>query len=82
MPISAKNALVARQDGDLNNKVLIVTPAVSLNDAGKPIHTKISLVSGFTSEEIGRWAQSCLGTGCAVLSDGLACFRSVIESGC
>ena len=63
------------------NKVPIVT-AVSLNVAGKPIHTKNLPVRAFTSEEIGRWAQSCLGKGCAVLSDGLACFRSVIEAGC
>ena len=35
------------------NKVPIV-PAVSLNVAGKPIHTKNLPVRGFTSEEIGR----------------------------
>jgi hypothetical protein len=81
MLISAENSLVAWHGADLKHEVLIVTAAVSLNDEGKPIHTKIS-PRGFTAEEIGRWAQSCLGTGCAVLSDGLACFRSVIDSGC
>jgi transposase-like protein len=63
------------------NKVPIVA-AVSLNEKGNPIHVKFSPVSGFTSEVVCLWAQSCLGAGCAVLSDGLACFRSVIEAGC
>jgi hypothetical protein len=63
------------------NKVPIVA-AVSLNQAGNPIHVKISPVSGFSSQGIGLWAQGALGAGCAVLSDGLACFRSVIDAGC
>jgi hypothetical protein len=63
------------------NKVPIVA-AVSLNQAGNPIHVKISPVSGFSSQGIGLWAQGALGAGCVVLSDGLACFRSVIDAGC
>ena len=63
------------------NKMPIVT-AVSMNVAGKPIRTKNSPVRVFTSREIGRWAQSSLDKGCEVLSDGLACFRSVIQAGC
>jgi len=63
------------------NKVPIVA-AVSLNETGNPIHVKISPVSGFTSEGISLWAQRSLGAGSAVLSDGLACFRSVITAGC
>ena len=55
--------------------------AVSLSEAGKPIQVKISAVSGFSSEGIAAWAQRCLGTGRAVLSDGLACFRSEIAAG-
>ena len=55
--------------------------AVSLSEAGKPIQVKISAVSGFSSVEIAAWAQRCLGTGRAVLSDGLACFRSEIAAG-
>lgn len=61
---------------------LAVVRAVSLNEAGHPIHMKISPVSGFTSEGIGLWAQRSLRTDCAVLSDGLACFRSVIAACC
>jgi transposase-like protein len=63
------------------NKVPIVA-AVSLSETGNPVHVKISPVSGFTSDGIADWAQRYLGTGCVVLSDGLACFRSVIAAGC
>jgi transposase-like protein len=63
------------------NKVPIVA-AVSLKGADKPIHVKISPVSGFTSEAIAAWSKRCLGAGSAVLSDGLACFRAVIAAGC
>jgi transposase-like protein len=63
------------------NKVPIVA-AVSLNEAGHPIHVKISTVRGFTSEGIGSWARQNLASASVVLSDGLACFRSVITAGC
>jgi transposase-like protein len=62
------------------NKVPIVA-AVSLNDEGHPMHVKISPVSGFTSAGVASWSKRCLGAGSAVLSDGLACFRSVIAAG-
>jgi len=63
------------------NKIPIVA-AVSLNEAGHPIHAKITAVAGFSSEVIGNWAAQHLAPGCAVLSDGLACFRSVTTAGC
>jgi transposase-like protein len=63
------------------NKVPIVA-AVSLNEAGHPIHAKISPVVGFSSEAIAQWASNNLAAGCSVLSDGLACFRSVAAAGC
>ncbi len=63
------------------NKVPIVA-AISLNAAGHPIHTKISPVTGFTSEALADWARQHLSSSCAVLSDGLACFRSVVAAGC
>ena len=37
------------------NKIPIVA-AVSLNEAGHPIHARITAVSGFSSEAIGTWA--------------------------
>lgn len=63
------------------NKVPIVA-AISLNAAGHPIHAKISPVPGFTSEALAVWARQNLSSGCSVLSDGLACFRSVVAAGC
>jgi len=63
------------------NKIPIVA-AVSLSEAGHPIHAKITPVTGFSSEALGAWARENLDPGCAVLSDGLACFRSVTTAGC
>lgn len=63
------------------NKVPIVA-AISLNEAGHPIHAKITPVSAFSSGAIAQWASQHLANCCAVLSDGLACFRSVVLAGC
>ena len=63
------------------NKIPIVA-AVSVNEAGHPVHAKITPVAGFSSEAIVTWARDHLAPGSAVLSDGLACFRSVTAAGC
>ena len=63
------------------NKIPIVA-AVSLSEAGHPIHAKITPVAGFSSEAVGAWAREHLAPGSQVLSDGLACFRSVTTAGC
>ena len=63
------------------NKVPIIA-AVSLNESGHPIHAKITPVIGFSSEAVGSWAMAHLDPDCTVLTDGLACFRSVITAGC
>jgi hypothetical protein len=63
------------------NKIPIVA-AVSLNEAGHPIHVKFTPVAGFSSEAVVSWARAHLAPGCAVLTDGLACFRSVTIAGC
>jgi hypothetical protein len=63
------------------NKISIVA-AISLNEAGHPIHAKITPVAGFSSEAVGAWTRENLAPGCAVLSDGLASFRSVTTAGC
>jgi hypothetical protein len=62
------------------NKVPIVV-AVSLNEAGHPIHASITAVSGFSSEAISDWTAQHLAPGYVVLSNGLACFRSVTTAG-
>ena len=63
------------------NKIPIVA-AVSLNEAGHPIHVRITAVSGFSSEAISDWAKRHLRPGSQVLSDGLACFRAVTTANC
>ena len=63
------------------NKIPVVA-AISLNEAGHPIHARITPVSGFSSEAIGEWARRHLSPGSSVLSDGLACFRAVTTANC
>jgi transposase-like protein len=63
------------------NKVPFVA-AVSINEQGNPVYAKMSLVPGFTSEAISKWARSSLAPGADVLSDGLGCFAAVIDAGC
>jgi hypothetical protein len=62
------------------NKIPIVA-AVSLSEAGHPIHAEITPVAGFSSEAVGAWARENLAPGCAVISDGLAGLRSVTTAG-
>jgi hypothetical protein len=63
------------------NKVPIVA-AVSLDEAGHPIHVKVAKVETFSFAAIADWAQDALARGWEVISDGLACFRAVAEVGC
>ena len=63
------------------NKVPFVA-AVSLNDRGHPMYLKLSLVSGFTLNAIGKWARANLAPGTVVTSDGLGCFAAVTDAKC
>ncbi len=56
--------------------------AVSVDDKGHPLYVKLSLVSGFTSKAIGKWAKASLLPGALVRSDGLGCFAAVTDAGC
>ena len=67
------------QEWENNNPTVA---AVSLNEAGHPIHTKITQVCGFSSEAILAWARENFAPVSAVLFDGLACFRSGTTTGC
>ena len=80
MPISAENARAAVGWGS-ENKIPVVA-AVSLNEAGHPIHAKIKAVNCFSSEAIADWPTRDLALGNHVLSDGLACFRAVATANC
>lgn len=63
------------------NKVPFVA-AVSLSQENHPIYIKFKQVEGFTSEAILKWGKECLSPASRVMSDGLACFRSVTKLGC
>jgi transposase-like protein len=63
------------------NKVPFVA-AVSLNDEGNPLYTKMTPVPSFTSDAISKWARSNLAPAADVLSDGLGCFAAVTDAGC
>jgi hypothetical protein len=63
------------------NKVPFVA-ALSLDESGGPTYLKLDVVSGFTSQAIGKWAKARLKPGCVGLSDGLGCFAAVTEAGC
>jgi len=62
------------------NKVPFVA-AVSLDCKNRPRFLKLNLVSGFTFDDIGKWAKASLAPGCAVVSDGLGCFAAVTKAG-
>jgi hypothetical protein len=63
------------------NKVPFVA-AVSVDKAGRPLHLKLNLVSGFTSQALSKWAKANLLPGTVVSSDGLGCFAAVVDAGC
>ncbi len=63
------------------NKVPIVA-AVSIDEAGHPIHVKVAKVQTFSFAAIADWAQDFLARGCEVISEGLAYFRAVAEVSC
>ena len=63
------------------NKVPFVA-AVSVNDQGHPIYTKLTPVVAFTSEAIGQWARRFLAPSACVSSDALACFAAVGDAAC
>lgn len=63
------------------NKVPFVA-TVSVDPDGHPLRVKLTPVSGFTRKAIADWAKNHLSPGCAVLSDGLACFAAVTEADC
>jgi hypothetical protein len=56
--------------------------AVSLNDKGRPLHLKLSLVSGVTSQAIIQRAKAALAPDTFVSSDGLGGFAAVADAGC
>jgi hypothetical protein len=56
--------------------------AVSLNNQGHPLRAKFTRLPGFTRTAITDWAGANLAPSSTVVSDGLACFAGVTDSGC
>jgi len=63
------------------NKVPFVA-AVETNEQGHPKRAVFSRVNAFNSAEIATWACCTLSASATVISDGFACFRAVVASGC
>lgn len=55
--------------------------AVSMNEEGHPINMRFSVVNGFKTKEITEWAHAHLLPKSLVISDGLACFRGLKDTG-
>jgi transposase-like protein len=56
--------------------------AVSVNEKGHPIAMAMTVLNGFRSKEIAKWAKRHLSADSLVVSDGLACFAAVTGAGC
>ena len=63
------------------NKVPFVV-AVDTNDDGRPRRLLLHVVTCHDSQSIAAMAETHLAPSARVISDGLACFRAVIKSGC
>lgn len=63
------------------NKIPFVA-AIETNDQGHPKRAVFSPVKAFNSAEIAAWACCNLSASAIVISDGFACFRAVVASGC
>ncbi len=51
--------------------------AVALNEQGRPIRMKMTVLDGFKSKSIAKWSERHIKPDTIVISDGLACFRAI-----
>ncbi len=75
------NTGVLSGGGGSPNKTPFVA-AVSVNEKGHPIAMDMTVVNGFRSKEIAKWAKRHLSADSLVVSDGLASFTAVTGAGC
>ena len=54
--------------------------AVACSSDGRPLAMRMTPVAGFRSDSIGRWANTHLAPEAEVTSDGLPCFRAIVET--
>jgi hypothetical protein len=77
-PVRAVNA-VASRDEELRIPPFLT---VQTNSRRHPGQIKLHIVVGFRSAAIKAWMEQALTPGSTVISDGLACFNTVVEVGC
>lgn len=63
------------------NKVPFLA-AISTDDEGHPKYAVLTPVKGFTTTEVTKWSAKYLYKTAKVITDGLACFKSVTTAGC
>ena len=56
--------------------------AIQTTHDRQPVKIKLSVVDGFTKKALAHWSQQHLEPGSTVISDGLACFNAVTDTGC
>lgn len=90
MPISAESVQGVNVAGVLRGKLHLL-PRLTLRQSVAQLELnyqwlkgsdRLTVVKGFRSSEIKSWSQQHLVKGSTVISDGLACFNAVTESGC
>lgn len=54
--------------------------AVACSTDGRPLAMRMTPLKGFRSESVDRWARKHLKSEAVVTSDGLACFRAIVET--
>lgn len=59
-----------------------IVAAVETTSEEHPTFIRLSVVKGFRTQEMIGWSRKYLNEGCTVISDGLACFKAVTQSGC
>ncbi len=56
--------------------------AVQTNSEAHPVYMRFNAVENFRRKTMKEWAEHALNLGTQVVSDGLSCFRGVVDAGC
>ena len=59
-----------------------IIAAVETTPEGRPVRLKLRRVKGFRRKEVEKLARRSFDPTCTVVSDGLGCFRGVVDAGC
>jgi len=55
--------------------------AVQTSEDKRPLKMKLRVIKGFTKEEARKWQERFLEKSCHIVTDGLACFRTMASAG-